>query len=140
MRLNAANLSSLAPTVARPGYDRDAQQVGIVHFGIGAFHLAHQAWYADLAMEAGDRDWAIVGVSLLGGGAILIGNGGSPYYVLAGIAVPLALGLAACHKADSGSATGDTVASVAAPAGKRPEPVEPAPSVPQFSLPGLAFA
>ena len=38
--------------------------------------------------------------------------------VLAGLAVPLALGLAACHKADSGSATGDTVASVAAPAGK----------------------
>ncbi len=68
MRLNAANLSSLAPTVARPGYDRDAQQVGIVHFGIGAFHRAHQAWYADLAMEAGDRDWAIVGVSLRSGG------------------------------------------------------------------------
>jgi len=68
VRLNAANLSSLAPSVVRPGYDRNAQQAGIVHFGIGAFHRAHQAWYADLAMEAGDRDWAIVGVSLRSGG------------------------------------------------------------------------
>jgi fructuronate reductase len=45
-------------------YDRDAQKVGIVHFGIGAFHRAHQAWYTDLAMDAGDRDWMIAGVSL----------------------------------------------------------------------------
>ncbi len=29
---------------------------GIVHFGIGAFHRAHQAWYTDAAMSAGDRD------------------------------------------------------------------------------------
>ena len=41
--------------------------------------------------------------------------------VLAGFAVPLALGLSACHKSDNGSTSGvsgDTVASVAAPAGK----------------------
>nr|WP_221774214.1 mannitol dehydrogenase family protein [Novosphingobium flavum] len=49
---------------ARFGYDREAQKVGIVHFGIGAFHRAHQAWYTDRAMEAGDRDWMIAGVSL----------------------------------------------------------------------------
>lgn len=54
----------LAPAVARPGYDRDAQGVGIVHFGIGAFHRAHQAWYTDAAMSAGDRGWMITGVSL----------------------------------------------------------------------------
>jgi fructuronate reductase len=35
-----------------------------VHIGIGAFHRAHQAVYTDDAMNAGDRDWAIVGVSL----------------------------------------------------------------------------
>ena len=45
-------------------YDRDAQKVGVVHFGIGAFHRAHQAWYTDQAMNAGERDWAIAGVSL----------------------------------------------------------------------------
>lgn len=64
MRLCAANLGQLPAGVARPGYDRDGQQVGIVHFGIGAFHRAHQAWYTDRAMSAGDRDWAITGVSL----------------------------------------------------------------------------
>jgi fructuronate reductase len=46
------------------GYDRCEQKIGIVHFGIGAFHRAHQAWYTDRAMDAGDRDWAITGVSL----------------------------------------------------------------------------
>jgi len=52
----------------RFGYDRDAQRVGIVHFGIGAFHRAHQAWYTDRAMDAGDRDWMIAGVSLRSAG------------------------------------------------------------------------
>lgn len=64
MRLSAAARDRLAPSVERPAYDRDAQTVGIVHFGIGAFHRAHQAWYTDRAMDAGDRDWAITGVSL----------------------------------------------------------------------------
>lgn len=65
MRLSeqALKLSSSARS-ERFGYDRTAQAVGIVHFGIGAFHRAHQAWYTDLAMEAGERDWAILGVSL----------------------------------------------------------------------------
>ncbi len=45
-------------------YDRANQAAGIVHFGIGAFHRAHQAWYTDAAMNAGERDWGIIGVSL----------------------------------------------------------------------------
>jgi fructuronate reductase len=64
VRLAPATLDRLAPAVACPRYDRDAQQVGIVHFGIGAFHRAHQAWYTDAAMNAGERDWMITGVSL----------------------------------------------------------------------------
>jgi len=68
VRLSTATLGSLAASVARPGYDRDAQATGIVHFGIGAFHRAHQAWYTDRAMAAGDRDWAIQGVSLRSAG------------------------------------------------------------------------
>jgi fructuronate reductase len=35
-----------------------------VHLGLGAFHRAHQAVYTDDAMTAGDRDWAITGVSM----------------------------------------------------------------------------
>lgn len=64
MRLSQASLGSLASQVLRPGYARSDQAAGIVHFGIGAFHRAHQAWYTDLAMDMGDRDWGIVGVSL----------------------------------------------------------------------------
>lgn len=64
MRLNASTLAAVAPTVARFAYDRAGQATGIVHFGIGAFHRAHMAWYTDRAMDAGDRDWMIAGVSL----------------------------------------------------------------------------
>lgn len=66
-RLSAASLDQLSPAVARPGYDRAAQQIGIVHLGLGAFHRAHQAVFTDDAMAAGDRDWAIAGVSLRSG-------------------------------------------------------------------------
>ncbi len=64
MRLSSATARSLPPHCARFTYDRAAQRTGIVHFGLGAFHRAHQAWYTDLAMDAGERDWAIAGVSL----------------------------------------------------------------------------
>lgn len=64
MRLSTTNLDRIAPDVRRFAYDRAAQAVGIVHFGIGAFHRAHMAWYTDRAMDGGDRDWAITGVSL----------------------------------------------------------------------------
>lgn len=56
--------ASLPASVARPDYDRESQNVGIVHIGIGAFHRAHQANYTDAAMNAGERDWMITGVSL----------------------------------------------------------------------------
>ncbi len=59
--------SVLPSIIERPRYDRSAQQAGIVHFGIGAFHRAHQAVYTDDAMNAGDRHWGITGVSLRSG-------------------------------------------------------------------------
>src|SRR5690606_37477898 len=64
VRLSPASAEQLPPDVARPAYDRDAQAIGIVHFGLGAFHRAHQAWYTDACMNAGERGWAISGVSL----------------------------------------------------------------------------
>ncbi len=64
MRLSSATLGHLSPAAARPAYDRAAQRIGVVHFGLGAFHRAHQAWHTDLAMNAGERDWMIAGVSL----------------------------------------------------------------------------
>ncbi len=64
MRLSPVTIAQLPAAVTRFAYDRDAQAIGLVHFGIGAFHRAHQAWYTDLAMDGGARDWAICGVSL----------------------------------------------------------------------------
>lgn len=64
MRLNEAALARVPHGVDRPSYDRAAQAVGIVHFGIGAFHRAHLAWYTDAAMNGGERDWMVTGVSL----------------------------------------------------------------------------
>jgi fructuronate reductase len=63
-RLSPDTLAHVPEGVARPDYDRDAQAVGIVHFGIGVFHRAHMACYTDHAMRRGERGWMILGVSL----------------------------------------------------------------------------
>jgi fructuronate reductase len=64
MRLSVANTSKLPTSARRPAYDRTNQKPGIVHFGIGAFHRAHMAVYTDDAMNAGESNWGILGVSL----------------------------------------------------------------------------
>jgi mannitol 2-dehydrogenase len=67
-QLNAASLDSLGAEVAVPGYDRSAVRTGIVHFGVGGFHRAHQAMYVDTLMNHGDAlEWGITGVGLLPG-------------------------------------------------------------------------
>jgi mannitol 2-dehydrogenase len=64
--LNARNLSSLAADLAVPSYDRAALRTGIVHFGVGGFHRAHEAMYLDRLMAAGEAlDWAICGVGVM---------------------------------------------------------------------------
>ena len=70
--LHAAALPELAQEgrVAVPEYPLPERSIGIVHFGVGGFHRAHQAMYLDRLMNAGkDRDWAICGVGLLPGDA-----------------------------------------------------------------------
>ena len=53
-------------SISTPSYDRSALSVGIVHFGVGNFHRAHQAMYLDRLMEAGQGlDWGICGVGVL---------------------------------------------------------------------------
>ena len=52
----------------RPRYDRSAVSVGIVHFGVGGFHRAHQALAIDRLLNQGlATDWGICGVGLLPG-------------------------------------------------------------------------
>jgi fructuronate reductase len=64
VRLDAASAHRVPSQVECPRYERTAQSIGLVHLGLGAFHRAHQAVYTDDAMNAGDRNWAIAGVSL----------------------------------------------------------------------------
>jgi mannitol 2-dehydrogenase len=66
--LNTTTLSSLDPAVAVPTYDRTAARTGIVHFGVGGFHRAHQAMYLDRLMNDGKAlEWGICGVGVLPG-------------------------------------------------------------------------
>jgi fructuronate reductase len=62
-RLSDAALDSLAAGVLRPSYDRARTHIGVVHFGPGAFHRAHQAFYLD-RMLVQDPGLAISAVSL----------------------------------------------------------------------------
>ena len=46
------------------GYQPGECGAGIVHFGVGAFHRAHQAFYTDAVLRKYQGDWRITGVSL----------------------------------------------------------------------------
>ncbi|WP_138467872.1 mannitol dehydrogenase family protein [Poseidonocella sp. HB161398] len=70
MHLSDAVLSSLPAAVAAPGYDRSTLSPGILHFGVGNFHRAHQAEYLDRLFAMGEgRDWALVGAGVFEGEA-----------------------------------------------------------------------
>jgi len=65
-QLNPDTVGSLPANVPVPGYDRSRITTGIVHFGVGGFHRAHQAMYVDQLMERGQAlDWGICGVGVL---------------------------------------------------------------------------
>lgn len=66
IKLSNANLATLSASVARPSYDRSKVKTGIVHFGVGGFHRAHQAMYLDRLMNKGEAlDWGICGVGVM---------------------------------------------------------------------------
>ena len=64
--LSDKTLGELDEKVDRPAYDRSRLTTGIVHFGVGGFHRAHQAMYLDALMNQGKAlDWALCGVGAL---------------------------------------------------------------------------
>ncbi|WP_375452506.1 mannitol dehydrogenase family protein [uncultured Devosia sp.] len=64
-KLSAATLDAVAGTASIPQYDRSSLTAGIVHFGVGNFHRAHQAVYLDDLFATGsDHDWALVGAGV----------------------------------------------------------------------------
>src|SRR5579885_1653286 len=72
VKLSNAVLTKLDAKVATPKYDRSRLSAGLVHFGVGNFHRAHQAVYLDDLFGAGrDHDWAIIGAGVRDADAIL---------------------------------------------------------------------
>ena len=67
--VNASTLADLGHAgVAVPTYNREHVTTGIVHFGVGGFHRAHEAMYVDRLMDDGNAlEWGITGVGLLPG-------------------------------------------------------------------------
>ena len=64
-RLSASTLDAIT-SMPTPSYDRTRVTTGIVHFGVGGFHRAHQAMYLDRLMTDGIAlDWGICGVGVL---------------------------------------------------------------------------
>ncbi|MDJ0359523.1 mannitol dehydrogenase family protein [Rhodococcus sp. H29-C3] len=68
MKLNSHTLADFIEDVEVPTYDRSEVTAGIVHFGVGGFHRAHQAMYVDRLLQRGEAsEWGICGVGVLPG-------------------------------------------------------------------------
>jgi len=64
-KLSLATLGEIARTAAVPAYRPADLRPGIVHFGVGNFHRAHQAVYLDELFSRGQvRDWDIIGAGV----------------------------------------------------------------------------
>ncbi|MGN6488626.1 MAG: mannitol dehydrogenase family protein [Devosia sp.] len=65
IELRADTLPEISRTASVPKYRRGSLRPGIVHFGVGNFHRAHQAVYLDSLFNLGlDHDWALVGAGV----------------------------------------------------------------------------
>jgi sorbose reductase len=66
--MNRTILETLPAGVSAPGYDPATIGTGIVHFGVGNFFRAHEAFYVDRCLALpGQQGWGIAGVGLTGG-------------------------------------------------------------------------
>ena len=63
MRLNQANIQSIKKLTSRPNYNPHASKNSILHFGVGNFHRAHQAFFVH-EMLNNKIDTSIIGVNL----------------------------------------------------------------------------
>ena len=65
VQLARSALPALAQRLSVPLYDPAAITPGILHFGVGNFHRAHQAVYLDdLFNHGGDPSWGIIGTGV----------------------------------------------------------------------------
>ena len=61
--LNQASLD-VSAAIDKLCYDRKDLAIGVVHFGLGAFHRAHQALVYDTLLAGGDKRWGVLGVAM----------------------------------------------------------------------------
>lgn len=65
-KLSLASLPEIATKAAVPAYRREQLTPGILHFGVGNFHRAHQAIYLHELFNLGrDLDFAIIGAGVM---------------------------------------------------------------------------
>ena len=64
MILNKKNIQKINPNIEIPLYDINKVNLGILHFGVGNFHRAHQAVYIHNLLQHGYNNLAILGISL----------------------------------------------------------------------------
>jgi len=62
--MSQLSANTLPADIRRYTYDRAAVKTGIIHFGLGNFHRAHQAVYVEDLLEQGETQWGITGISL----------------------------------------------------------------------------
>jgi len=64
--LRADTLAQVGARVPVPAYNRTRLTAGVLHFGVGGFHRAHEAMYQDRLLSAGGSlGWAICGVGVM---------------------------------------------------------------------------
>lgn len=65
IELSAKLLPEISELAAVPRYRQADLTAGILHFGVGNFHRAHQAVYLDALFNLGlDHDWALIGAGV----------------------------------------------------------------------------
>ena len=69
MRLNLSTLDTLDAD-RRPLVDPRGLRPRIVHFGLGAFHRAHQAVYTEAAADRSGQPWGIAAVAPRSAGTV----------------------------------------------------------------------
>ncbi|RYE02821.1 MAG: mannitol dehydrogenase family protein [Sphingomonadales bacterium] len=111
-------LASLPPAIARPGHDLATISTGIVHFGPGAFHRAHQAAFIDRLLDKDPR-WGIAAVSLRSPGTVDALKAQDGLYTLAVIDRTRSLRLIAAHSAAIGPGEGARLRALLADSGVR---------------------
>src|SRR4051812_11833473 len=117
-RLNRASLAALPAVAARPGHAPDIVRTGIVHFGPGAFHRAHQAAYIDTLLDSDPR-WGIAAVSLRSGTTTDALKAQDGLYTLAVIDREPAMRIVAAHSDAVGPGEGARLRKLLADPGVR---------------------